>query len=259
MVKKRVRGQNGIDPRPLFVSREKGSSLQFFSAVQVRWFCLRASLIFGLLLFSGFSLSIESLDAQEAEPTLRGKVVGVLDGDSLEVLVDRRPVQVRLAAIDAPEWDQTRGKDAKKALSTLAFGKQVVVKTKGKDNNERTLGLVEVEGRELNAAMLEQGWAWHFKRFDEDEKLAKLEAEARKAKRGLWADKNPTPPWEYRDKKKAAEPGKKSGTPAAGNGEYWLNTSSNTRHNSTCEHFKKSRNGRPCEKSEGKACGICGG
>lgn len=208
------------------------------------------------LLWTGL---VGPLFGQEAEQTLHGKVVGVLDGDSLEVLVNRRPVEVRLAAIDAPEWDQPRGKDAKKALSTLAFGKQVVVRTKGEDNNERTLGLVEIEGRELNAAMLEQGWAWHFKRFDQDEKLAKLEAEAKKAKRGLWADKNPTPPWEFRDAKKAAEEAKNGGAPAVGNGEYWLNTSSNTRHNSTCEHFKKSRNGRPCGKSEGKACGFCGG
>jgi endonuclease YncB( thermonuclease family) len=59
-----------------------------------------------------------------------------------------------------------------------------VVKTKGKDDNERTLGLVEVEGRELNAAMLEQGWAWHFKRFDQDEKLAKLEEAAAQSEEG---------------------------------------------------------------------------
>jgi len=240
-------------------TRDKGKSLKLFSGSRLQRFTFSLVIAIGWTSTLELTGTTQTLTAQEAEATLRGKVVGVLDGDSLEVLVDRRPVQVRLAAIDAPEWDQTRGKDAKKALSTLAFGKQVVVKTKGKDNNERTLGLVEVEGRELNAAMLEQGWAWHFKRFDQDEKLAKLEEAARKAKKGLWADKNPTPPWEYRDQKKAAETAKKGGAPAAGNGEYWLNTSSNTRHNSTCEHYKKSRNGRACDKSEGKACGICGG
>lgn len=199
------------------------------------------------------------LAAQTAASRLEGKVVGVLDGDSLEILVDKRPVMVRLHAIDAPEWDQKRGKEAKKALSQLAFGKQAVVEVKGLDNNERTLGRVKVGKVELNAEMLKQGWAWHFKRFDQDEQLAELETEARKAKRGLWADQQPEPPWEYRDRKKAAEAGEKSKPADDAHEKYWLNVSSNVRHNSGCEHYQKSRNGRACTKDEGKACGICGG
>ena len=137
-------------------TRDKGNSLKLFSDIGMQRFFCSLIIAIGLVLSAELAGEVKTLTAQEAESTLRGKVVGVLDGDSLEVLVDRRPVQVRLAAIDAPEWDQTRGKDAKKALSNLAFGKQVVVKTKGQDNNERTLGWVEVDGRELNAAMLEQ-------------------------------------------------------------------------------------------------------
>jgi len=199
------------------------------------------------------------LVAQSVPSHLEGKVVGVLDGDSLEILVDKKPLMVRLHAIDAPEWDQARGKDAKKALSQLAFGKQAVVEVKGLDNNERTLGRVNIGKVELNAEMLERGWAWHFKRFDQDEKLAKLETEARKAKRGLWADKKPEPPWEYRDRKKVAEAGPKTKPADEGNEKYWLNLGSNVRHNSSCEHYQKARNGRACTKDEGKACGICGG
>ena len=40
---------------------------------------------------------------------------------------------------------------------------------------------------------------------------------------------------------------------------YWLNTGGNTRHNSSCRYFKNTSKGRSCSKSEGKACGICGG
>lgn len=40
---------------------------------------------------------------------------------------------------------------------------------------------------------------------------------------------------------------------------FWLNTNSNTRHNSSCRWFKKTKNGRICQPEEGKACGICGG
>lgn len=217
--------------------------------------------LLGALLWSGlvFQTALPS-SAQTLPSRLEGKIVGVLDGDSLEILVDKKPVMVRLHAIDAPEWDQARGKDAKKALSRLAFGKQAVVEVKGLDNNERTLGKVTIGKLELNAEMLEQGWAWHFKRFDQDEKLAKLEADARKGKRGLWADKKPEPPWDYRDRKKVSELGTKAkSADAAGDDQYWLNLSSNVRHNSSCEHYQKSRNGRACTKDEGNACGICGG
>lgn len=40
---------------------------------------------------------------------------------------------------------------------------------------------------------------------------------------------------------------------------YWLNTSSNVRHNRSCKWYNNTKRGRPCTKSEGKACGICGG
>lgn len=40
---------------------------------------------------------------------------------------------------------------------------------------------------------------------------------------------------------------------------YWLNTSSHVRHNSSCEWYRNTKKGRPCTKSEGRPCGICGG
>ncbi len=212
-----------------------------------------------LFLASSYLTCCGTTVAQAVSEKLEGKVTGVLDGDSLEVLVDKKPVMVRLHAIDAPEWDQPRGKDAKQALSKLAFGKLAVVKVEGLDNNDRTLGRVEVEGIELNAEMLKQGWAWHFKRFDQDKKLAKLESEARKAKRGLWADKQPIPPWEFRDQKKADAAKAGSPNPGPGGGDFWLNISSNVRHNKNCEHYRKSINGRACTQDEGKPCGLCGG
>jgi endonuclease YncB( thermonuclease family) len=46
--------------------------------------------------------------------------------------------------------------------------------------------------------MLEAGYAWHYKHYDNSKYYADLEKEARKAKRGLWADKKPQAPWTYR-------------------------------------------------------------
>ena len=49
--------------------------------------------------------------------------------------------------------------------------------------------------------MLKAGFAWHYKYYDKTPAYAKAEAEARAAKRGLWQDKNPIEPYEYRKTK----------------------------------------------------------
>ena len=109
---------------------------------------------------------------------------------------------------------------------------------------------------DVNAQMIEDGWAWHYKKYNDERRLASLEEEARAEKRGLWADSNPLPPWEFRARKKTPE----TDTDSSGTEKkYWLNLSSNVRHNERCEHFQKTKKGRFCGADEGKACGICGG
>lgn len=54
------------------------------------------------------------------------------------------------------------------------------------------------DGTNLNRNLLAAGLAWHFKRYNDDPELAELEDEARKASRGIWADPNPIPPWDWR-------------------------------------------------------------
>lgn len=99
--------------------------------------------------------------------------------------------------------------------------------------------------------MIEDGWAWHYKKYNDEARLAKLELSARKAKRGLWADANPLAPWDFRARKK-----RPNNTPAT---MFWLNTSSKVRHNQNCEYFKNTKRGRICGPNDGKACGRCGG
>lgn len=183
--------------------------------------------------------------------TLTGKVIGVTDGDTIKVLVNRQTVKVRLEGIDAPESSQSFGANSKLALSKMVFGKTVTVKKTGEDRYGRTLGIIMVGNVDANAKMIEDGWAWHFKKYNDEERLAKLELLARKAKSGLWADANPLPPWDYRARKR-----RPNNTPAT---KFWLNTSSNVRHNQNCEYFKNTKRGRICGPNDGKACGRCGG
>ena len=135
--------------------------------------------------------------------SIEGRVVGVHDGDSLTVL-DGEKVQhkVRLYGIDAPEEKQAFGERAKQALSRLAFGETVRVEVHGKDKYGRTLGDVYAGGKRVNLAMVEEGMAWAYK-GTKDAALLAAEGEARREKRGLWRDKAPVPPWEFRAEEKA--------------------------------------------------------
>ena len=205
-----------------------------------------------ILLFSGLIFAAPPKGVEE----LSGKIVSITDGDTAKILVGKEQVTIRLEGIDAPESSQSFGKKSKEALATMIFGKTVTVKKTGEDKYGRSLGFIFVEDLDVNAQMIQDGWAWHFKKYNDEERLAELEEEARTEKRGLWADQNPLAPWEFRARKKTPEASPDS---PATEKKYWLNTSSNVRHNERCENFQKTKKGRFCGADEGKACGICGG
>jgi endonuclease YncB( thermonuclease family) len=126
-------------------------------------------------------------------------VVGVTDGDTITVLRNGRHEALRLHGIDAPEKGQAFGERAKQFTSGRAFAKSVVVRVMGRDRYGRTIGDVFLpDGRNLNQELVRAGYAWWYRRYSADRRLAALEAEARAARRGLWADPNPQPPWEWR-------------------------------------------------------------
>jgi endonuclease YncB( thermonuclease family) len=129
-----------------------------------------------------------------------GRVVGISDGDTITVMHDGRAEKIRLNGIDAPEKGQPFGNRAKQFVSDLAFGKEVNVRDKGLDRYGRTIGEVFLaDGDNLNHEIVRAGLAWWFRRYaPKDRELEELEAEARQARRGLWVDPNPIPPWEWR-------------------------------------------------------------
>jgi endonuclease YncB( thermonuclease family) len=92
-----------------------------------------------------------------------GKVVSVLDGDTIDILHNKRAKQIRLNGIDAPEKGQAFGQKAKQFVSEQAFGKEVTVKTFGLDKYGRTIGDVFLpDGRMLNEELVREGLAWWY-------------------------------------------------------------------------------------------------
>ena len=119
-------------------------------------------------------------------------------------------INCRIDSIDAPEvanakkgsGGQKYGEEAKKALEQMILNKEVTVRvskpaTDGK-NYGRALCQIEIEGQNVDKQMVRSGMAWLYRRYNNSPELSNLEGEARKEKRGLWADPNPMNPETFR-------------------------------------------------------------
>lgn len=204
-----------------------------------------------------------------AENVFRGKVISVHDGDTLTVLRGTDQVKVRLEGIDAPERGQAFGTAAKKALSSMVYGREVDVTVTGDDKYGRILGIVSTGEAIANEEMLLKGLAWHYSEYNDTESLKRCEAEAKEQKLGVWSEEGPVPPWDWRRwgpakrKKwlasKETEQSKVSRVRTSSTTlTHWLSSNSGVRHNSSCRWYGNSK-GRKCSGREGRACKICGG
>ncbi len=134
-----------------------------------------------------------------AKAQLHGKVISVADGDSFTLLTEQSTkVRVRLHGIDCPERKQPYGMVARQFTSNLVSGKKVTVHLKGRDRYKRIIGTVYVDGRCLNEELLKAGLAWHYFRHDKNPVWRRMEEQSRSARRGLWRDRSPVPPWDFR-------------------------------------------------------------
>jgi endonuclease YncB( thermonuclease family) len=156
---------------------------------------------FLLLLCLVFTVSLASAR------TLRGEVVGISDGDTLKLLAGRTQYKIRLGQIDSPESDQAWGARAKQSLSELAYRKNATIEVEDEDRYGRIVGAVWIDGQNVNLEQVRRGMAWVYRQYARDRSYFSAEDEARAARRGLWSDANPTPPWQWRRNKKNHEGG----------------------------------------------------
>lgn len=140
-----------------------------------------------------------------AAADVTGKIVAVTDGDTVTVLDDlNRQHKVRLAGIDAPEKRQPFGQRSKQTLSECAFGRSANVEGSKVDRYGRLVGKVHVGGVDCNLRQVQQGLAWHYKRYVSEQQAADkiqydaAEAAARNSRLGLWQESSPIPPWDFR-------------------------------------------------------------
>jgi len=140
---------------------------------------------------------------------MSGKVVSIADGDTLTVRTADKTVKVRLVHIDAPESGQPFGSRSKQNLSDLTFGKTVELIGSGKDRYGRLLAVVKVDGLEVNLEQIKAGLAWAFIEYKPPLNYVEAEKRARAARAGLWSDRQPVAPWDYRKQSRAKQ--KKAG------------------------------------------------
>ena len=135
---------------------------------------------------------------------LAGQVVRIVDGDTIVLATDGARHRVRLAGIDAPERNQPWGDASTRELRRQIAGQEVVVEWSKKDRWKRLIGVIRLDGEDINLLLVERGLAWHFKRYadEQDPKdrraYSAAEKAAQGARRGLWSDPEPVPPWEWR-------------------------------------------------------------
>jgi micrococcal nuclease len=128
-----------------------------------------------------------------------GKVVKVKDGDTIVVLDDQNvQTTLRLAEVDCPESSQPFGQRAKIFCISEVAMKQVTYEVISKDRYGRSIAKVFYSGKYLSEELIRSGFGWHYKRYSTSKKLATLEENAKKNKKGLWIESQPLAPWEYR-------------------------------------------------------------
>jgi micrococcal nuclease len=168
--------------------------------------------LFFLFLFGLLS----SFPAWAKEPirSLSGIVVKVADGGTITVNSEGTKVKVRLYGIDAPETEkgnrrtggvrkpgQPYGEEALRALSDKVMGKQVRLDVMDIDEYKRAVCIVNLGERNINLEMVVEGWAWAYRQYLDRPYASgyiRAEEQARAARRGLWVQSNPQPPWEFR-------------------------------------------------------------
>jgi len=152
------------------------------------------------------------LAAPVTAATFRATLHRVFDGDTIDVVDEKgRQFRIRLSGIDAPERDQPFGQRSGESLRRLLSAGPLYVDAVSVDRYQRVLAKVTCAGRDAGVEQIRSGFAWFYPWTDSisqsDRVLyAREEQTARSLQRGLWADRDPIPPWQFRRTENARWP-----------------------------------------------------
>lgn len=161
--------------------------------------------LLGVLVLGG--LPLDAAAGNGHAPGFAGIVTRVVDGDTLwvrstDLTLDGLPAgasrKVRLHGLDAPERCQAWGPEAARALAGRVLGRAVRVEGLGHDDHGRLLARVWRDGEDVGVALVQAGHAWSDGRGRRGGPYADREADARAARRGLFADQRALRPREFR-------------------------------------------------------------
>ncbi len=198
------------------------------------------------------------------------KVVGVSDGDTITGLdANNTQAKIRLNGVDCPESSQAFGTQAKKFTSDACFGKSIQVELSGTDRYGRHIGNVTLpDGKNLNQELVKAGMAWWYEQYaPNDATLKKLQEDAKKGKVGLWADANPTAPWEFRkgesqQPEAETKPRMQAPETAPQAGLVYVAPTGKKYHKQGCRTLKNGSSGLSLADAKSRgytACKVCGG
>lgn len=182
--------------------------------------------------------------------TITGTLDSVIAGDTITITSKGKVIEIRLFGIDTPDKTQAFGQFARNFTGGKASKGEIRVEPITKDHDGRTVAMVFVNGVNLNEQLVSQGFGWVSRQYCKESFCAdwlKFESNAKSLHKGLWADENPTPPWEYRQNQLKGKENKEfalasvpstsvktaPGAPAA----YHGNTVKHVFHSAACKEF----------------------
>lgn len=151
-----------------------------------------------------FTLGLTACENFSFSEIHEGKVIKVLDGDSLNIIQQGKEVRIRLAEIDAPEHGQPFWKQSRQALEGYVSGKNVSVEEFDRDQYGRIVGHVYLNDIWVNGKLVQQGYAFVYDRYAVSKKLYKYQTQAEKNKHGIWKlpENQRVKPWDWRKRNK---------------------------------------------------------
>ncbi len=148
-----------------------------------------------------FILVIFAITGNASADEFNAKVIKVMDGDTVRVITETgKAIKIRLSSIDAPEKRMVFGQKSRRILSNLINQKNVKVVTgkNRKDQYNRVVATLYIDGKNVNHYMVQKGAAWVWEKYNRDRKLSAIQRYARRHKIGLWSKPNPKKPWQWR-------------------------------------------------------------